>query len=129
MSNVNVQYGVQVYDGVNSNILSASRTGLLSFLNYTVLFSERIIVPPNTTAMLITLPTLVAKVVLVENLGSVSVSLQVNSNAGTLFPIAPVGGTSIGSFQWTPSAGGVSSLYLTNSDPSNGGNVNILVAG
>lgn len=128
MSNVNIQYGVQVFDGVTSNLLTLSRAGTYSFGNYTILFNERVSIPANTTAMQIAIPTN-GQAIIIENLGGVALTIQLNGNSGTQLSIAPTTPTTPGIFEWTPGPSGLTSLYLTNLSSTVSLSVNIVVAG
>lgn len=128
MSNVNVEYGIQVYDGINGNLLSLSRAGTFSFSNYSILFNERLVIAVNTTAQQISIP-INGSVLLIENLGSLPIIALINSNSGTQLQIAAATATASGILELTTGLGGLTSLYLTNGSTTVAASVNVIVAG
>jgi hypothetical protein len=129
MSNVNISYGVQVFDTPTNNLLVASRTGTFTFSSYVVLSDQRISIPASTTALQIVIPT-GGQVLLIENLSSVAATVLINSNSGTALSVAPQSTSgSPGTLQFTPAQGGLTSLYITNPSSTVALTLNILVAG
>lgn len=123
MSNISVSFSLQTLDGANANIVGISRSTSLLLSNYTATVSEQLIIAQNSVDTAYTLGSIASKVFVFENIGAVDLKLRLNSNVATQVTILA------GGFAVLTTSTAISSIYVSNADPSTQGTFRVFIGG
>lgn len=122
MSNINLNFQLQIQEGVNSNVVTLSRSGAVVIPLTNQLF-EQINVAANAVDVQTTFPSIPSKLVTIENTGTVDITVKLNVNTGTAIVITA------GRFISLCTSTAINSLFCSNADTANAGQLKVFIGG
>lgn len=121
--NLVTSFTLQSLEGATNSVVGLSQSGSYTVTGYTNDSSETIVVAPNTTNQQIQFPVFSSSVFVVENTGTVPLTISINATSGTQFSIFAGG-----FFLFTGNTT-VTSLYVNNASATTAGNIKVFLGG
>jgi hypothetical protein len=109
MADIVLNFAVKTLEGAQSDVVTLARSQVFTASDFSSAVLEQVAVPPNTTDMMVEIPTTPSKIVSIENPSATLLSVKFNLVDGTSFPIPAVTG-----FLAMSTTIAVSAIYITN---------------